>query len=357
MKIAALLALTLITTSALAQTDLNVDGNIQLNRLRSTIFFQGDNITGHRGGIQFLTFDNGTNFSFIPTNASGTAVNSTLRLGGFGAFSSNTVHLGVTGNIGVGTWSPIAPIEVSKNLDVTSGPGKLGIIFGRLQEGSAYGDGTFLGVRVYESQISGYGGKSFAIELSFYGNVNSSIGFYRGAGVNGGYLTFHTDANTEQMRILGNGNVAIGTQDPKGYKLAVAGKIVSEEVVVKLKANWPDFVFDDTFTLTPLSALETFIKAEKHLPEVPTAEQIKENGVEIGEMNRVLLKKIEELTLYLIEQDKRLMELEQVIKSQSARLSALETKHYAVNSKFLAPISMCGVGRSSGKNICRKVCC
>lgn len=98
------------------------------------------------------------------------------------------------------------------------------------------------------------------------------------------------------------GMVSIGTTaTPAGYKLAVGGKIVAEELIVKLQANWPDYVFESDFQLMPLREVEGYVKLNKHLPGVPTAADVKENGVAVGEMNAVLLKKIEELTLYVIE--------------------------------------------------------
>ena len=108
-------------------------------------------------------------------------------------------------------------------------------------------------------------------------------------------------ANKNIYMAASGGNVGIGTTDPKGYKLAVAGKTVTEEVVVKLQANWPDYVFDSEYKLLSLSEVEQYIKANKHLPEVPSALQIRENGLSVGEMNTLLLKKVEELTLHLIE--------------------------------------------------------
>jgi hypothetical protein len=98
------------------------------------------------------------------------------------------------------------------------------------------------------------------------------------------------------------GIVSIGTTTaPTGYKLAVAGKTLTEEVVVKLQANWPDYVFSNSYNLMPLSELESYINQNKHLPEVPSAKEVAENGIAVGEMSATLLKKIEELTLYVIE--------------------------------------------------------
>ncbi len=97
-----------------------------------------------------------------------------------------------------------------------------------------------------------------------------------------------------------NGNLGLGTTDTKGFKLAVNGKIRAQEIKVEA-TNWPDYVFEEGFKVGTLEELESYIKANKHLPDIPAAKEVKENGVELGEMNKLLLKKIEELTLYIIE--------------------------------------------------------
>lgn len=127
--------------------------------------------------------------------------------------------------------------------------------------------------------------------------------------VNGTQLIPHFMTSGNDL-YYNTGNISIGTNDPKGYKLAVAGKIISEEVVIKLQSSWPDYVFEPTYELRPLAEVEKFLRTNKHLPEVPSALEIKENGLNTGEMNAILLKKVEELTLYIIDLEKRLKEIE-----------------------------------------------
>jgi hypothetical protein len=79
---------------------------------------------------------------------------------------------------------------------------------------------------------------------------------------------------------------------------------------VKLQSAWPDYVFQGDYKLPSLSELEHFIKTNRHLPDVPTAEEVKESGLSVGEMNAILLKKVEEFTLHVIDQNKRINNLE-----------------------------------------------
>ncbi len=109
-----------------------------------------------------------------------------------------------------------------------------------------------------------------------------------------------------------DGSVGIGTTELEGYQLAVAGKAVAEEIVVKLQSNWPDYVFAKDYELPTLKQVEQQIKIKGHLANIPSAKDVAENGIALGDMNKKLLEKIEELTLYTIQQDREIKDLQDV---------------------------------------------
>ena len=130
-------------------------------------------------------------------------------------------------------------------------------------------------------------------------------------------LTFHsydaTRSTPWKMSMIlkhATGAVGIGTNYiPSGYKLGVNGKAIFEEVKVSLYENWPDYVFEPEYSLTPLNELKTQIEDLGHLPNVPSAEEVAENGFHLGKMDATLLEKIEELTLYIIDINEEVTEL------------------------------------------------
>ena len=123
-----------------------------------------------------------------------------------------------------------------------------------------------------------------------------------------GIFRFSDDSHNSLMIIQrSSGNVGIGTISPGAFKLAVNGNIRAKEI--KVETGWSDFVFEDDYNLPTLGEVEEFIKANKHLPEIPSAKEVEENGVSLGEMDSKLLQKIEELTLYIIDLHKEIQNL------------------------------------------------
>lgn len=122
---------------------------------------------------------------------------------------------------------------------------------------------------------------------------------------------------------IDGGSVSIGTYTtPAGYKLAVGGKIIAEEVKVQLEAEWPDFVFNKNYNLASLEEVEQQIQEKGHLKDIPSAKEVEKNGVSLGEMDAKLLQKVEELTLYMIELNKEVKNL----KEENEKLKALLKK-------------------------------
>jgi len=135
-----------------------------------------------------------------------------------------------------------------------------------------------------------------------------------------GSLRISSGVSVNLLNLIGS-NVGIGTITP-AYKLAVNGTIRAKEVIVD--TDWSDFVFADNYRLAPLSEVESSIKADRHLPGIPSAQDVAEHGVSMGEMQAKLLAKIEELTLHAIAQGKALAAQNQEF---SARLQRLEQEN------------------------------
>lgn len=104
------------------------------------------------------------------------------------------------------------------------------------------------------------------------------------------------------------------------------GNIWSKQVVVALTNPWPDYVFKKDYQLMPLAQVKSYIDANNHLPDMPSAAEVEKSGLDLGEMNKLLTKKVEELTLYLIEKDKKEKQQDELIKKMEQRLSALENQ-------------------------------
>ncbi|MFC1617356.1 hypothetical protein ACFL2K_03960 [Candidatus Margulisiibacteriota bacterium] len=144
-------------------------------------------------------------------------------------------------------------------------------------------------------------------------------------------------AGIQRIKVAGNGDISIGTPTPKtGYKLTVNGGIYAEFLRVKndvavntltvMPQTWSDFVFEDDYNLMPLAEVENKIKTQKHLPGIPSEAEVKKNGVSVGEMQAKLLQKIEELTLYVIEQNKKIEAQHSTLQTQAQEIKELRNR-------------------------------
>lgn len=186
--------------------------------------------------------------------------------------------------------------------------------------GIVFGTNNSSKVRISPSGDVGIGTNSPNYKLDVAGSINATSIL-----VNGEPLVTSTPSPwtaSGSNTYYESGNVGIGTTTPDS-KLSVNGTIHTKEVKVDLN-NWPDYVFNKEYSLQPLSEVKQYIDENGHLPGVPTATDVKENGVMLGEMNKLLLQKIEELTIHLIKQNKiSLMQAERIGQLEE-RLKSLE---------------------------------
>ncbi|MCD4794032.1 MAG: hypothetical protein K8R54_12410 [Bacteroidales bacterium] len=279
------------------------------------------------GGIGFMptSWDlrsDGSNFNFDYTTGDN-YYPSKIKFSSGGKIEADQLNIGNGNfivdeyNVGIGTTSPSKKLEVIENSS----------------DWATYiynSNATGKGLKVK----SGYSSQSGAVILQLQ-DVESTVRFKVLSNGNVGIGTSDPQAplhifnnDTEIFKVNSNGNlfisnnVGIGTDDPQAplhikngstelFKLNNNGYLYIRELIVQASNSFPDYVFAPEYKPMPLKELEQYIKVNRHLPEVPSALQVAEEGIKVGEMNTLLLKKIEELTLYVIEQQ-RLIEAQQV---------------------------------------------
>ncbi|MEE1899617.1 hypothetical protein V1389_14810 [Flavobacterium rakeshii] len=246
-----------------------------------------------------------------------------------GAFAQNNTPWSTTGNIGIGTTSPSTSLEVRKNYTTGFGgsvPINETLTVASFSAYMAYSSPTVLNeLKLIQSR-------------SFTNHTSKLQAYYNSAAQ--GFISFASNSSTSSillghnsstfMRITPSGLVSIGSvsSTPAGYKLFVEDGILTEKVKVAVSgtANWADYVFADNYNLMPLNEVEAFTKENKHLPNVPSAEEMVTEGLDVAQMDAKLLEKIEELTLYLIEQNKKLEAQNIKLEKQNEQIKKLETK-------------------------------
>ncbi|MGY3793728.1 hypothetical protein [Aquimarina sp. 433] len=232
--------------------------------------------------------------------------------------SSNNPFLTVlmtNGNVGIGTTNPNSSLHIRN----ANGTGSL-IVQGK--QDATVGNSAEIILSTEHSTANNTSGTQAGRKAIIKAIANSGWG-------SNTRLGFFTSNNTnnypvERMTVSNNGNVGIGTYTPDA-KLAVNGNIHTQEVKVDL-VGWPDYVFEEDYNLPTLQEVEQHISEKGHLKNIPSAAEVAQNGIQLGEMNKKLLEKIEQLTLYMIEQNKKTDFLLKEVETLKKKNTALEAR-------------------------------
>jgi hypothetical protein len=240
-----------------------------------------------------------------------------------------TNMLTTEGSVGIGTDSPEYKLDVVGNLQIGN------------STSSDYFTYVYNSYRKFNYGVDGY---DFVVQ----DNTDSET-WLRIDG-NNDWL----ELGDGSLHVTSTGYVGIGTDSPE-YKLDVTGTIRADEILVediaasslsldgnlaantitvKANGNTADFVFSDDYQLKDLSEVENFILTHNHLPDIPSATQMKEQGVNLAEMNKLLLQKVEELTLYAIEKDKEVESQKKIVEGQKLKIERIEEAWEKAREKF-----------------------
>ena len=268
----------------------------------------GHGTIGGGSNLHFRLFNSSGNYkeyggigSYIVDNTSGSEDGAlTFYTTYNGNHRQRRMTLSANGNLGVGVTNPQGQLDLYGNVFIR-------------ETSSSFSDG--------DARLFNHNGTTFGFMIRPY---NSSF--------NSGAWDWNRDfgyrADTKNWYV--ESSFGIGTTNPGSYKLAVKGKIRAEEI--KVETGWADYVFKEGYDLPTLSAVEQHIQEKGHLINIPSAKEVEENGVQLGEMNKLLLEKIEELTLYTIQQQKEIYNHQKNIGQLVEKLEALQQQINNLNN-------------------------
>lgn len=330
-------ALLLLTINSYAQNTFPATGNVGIGTTSPTLGLL--HLNG--SGADFLSMNQTNSAQYVQLNAYNNASfrivqrsNAPLTLW------TNTIErmrIDQTGNVGIGTTAPQTNLHIiSSGTNIDGGNSLSAVGGGLIIQGNTGGRSGVQGAQlefVIPANTDGSNAWGQGRIITVAGNASNANAV--GKMIIGTRRSFNKLGTGSQwyygndLVIDGVGNIGIGTLTPD-QKLSVNGTIHSKSVVIDLN-GWSDYVFKKDYRLPSLSDVKAYIDQNQHLPEIPSEQEILKKGLNVGEMNNLLMKKVEELTLYLIEKDqiikeqqKKLYDQELINKASEERLKRVE---------------------------------
>jgi hypothetical protein len=268
-----------------ANTNINSTSNLQVTTGQNLNMSANDALVSSANNMN-VVFNSGNN---------GTPKSFNIHAGTYSPGTSEKLSVLSNGKVGIGTANPQYKFEVfdptSASLNVYTGSSNL----------------ASLGV------ANLWGRYSLTIDANFEGHITNGLK---------NFIGFKENSTFSYAQVwIGDARPLTPHID---YRLAVDGKLLAKSIYVTDPTTWADYVFAEDYKLPALSEVEKFYKENKHLPEIPSAKEVEERGINVAEINTLLLKKVEELTLYVVEQEKKNDEQEELIKSLSQQLANLK---------------------------------
>lgn len=307
MKRSYLILLIALTASVkgFSQTTLTEDANGVLNATKivtqtslGQTFF-----TGHQIGTGYYTSapifqaitDNTTAQNYFYSGLSGSTTTFSVRQDGQGYFA---------GKLGIGITNPLYPLSVT------------GTICSTVTNATGDNNNFLLGNPSAANTTNDPRGD---IWLDNDGRLKFRC-------VTGYGMAFRNVSNTSDIIDITDNGMSIGTTTlPSGYSLAVNGSVISTSITVR-QYPWSDYVFKKDYRLPSLGEVKAYVELNHHLPEIPSEKEIATNGLNLGDIDRLLTKKVEELTLYLIEKDKQISDEQILLNEQQAQLKSQQAQ-------------------------------
>ena len=318
-------------------TKLHINGNALFTNIAgvpsSAAFIRGNSNYSTATDPEYTWYNNDQTGLFHPA----------INIIGFTIGGSERMRINENGNVGIGTANPLAKLDVTNGSILFNGTtgttpaSGAGTRMMWIPSKSAFRVGTVDGTHWDDANI-GTASTAFGLMTTapsygsfVIGRYNYNLGafnpttwistdplFVVGNGSRdqlSNALTVYKDGKT----LIGNPGLANFKGTPDGYKLYVQEGILTDRVKVAVNTsnNWADYVFDENYKLKSINELEAFVKTHKHLPNVPSADEVVKDGIDMATMDAKLLEKIEELSLYIIEQNKRIEALESKTKELS----------------------------------------